>query len=119
MGLAPGVVQLSSRSLTTRLWPHVRPAWRHRRTWPDSRECLRGASNHSSRSKVERLQELQPPVHAIITDAYPVSASTLARVVIKPVKNAGCECGGGRGRISAERRTLLARASSRNHLERP
>jgi len=71
------------------------------------RECERGASIHTARSKVEQLQGLQPPEQAISTDGKPVSAKTLARAVIKPVKNAVCERGGGRGRIFAERRTQL------------
>jgi hypothetical protein len=70
------------------------------------RECERGASNHAARSKVQQLQELQSPAQTISTDGNPVSAVVLARAVIKPVENTVCECGGGRGRIFAERRTL-------------
>jgi hypothetical protein len=71
------------------------------------RECERGASNHAARSKCGLLQGLQLRARARSRVKKPASADVLARAAINPVKDAGCECGGGRGRISGERRTLV------------
>ena len=68
-------------------------------------ECAGGASGPAARSKIRPPQELQPRARAGSSDEKPVSAHVLAGAIVNPVKNAGCECGGGRGRISGERRT--------------
>ncbi len=69
------------------------------------RECERGGSNHAACSKTGPPQELQLRTRATSSDRNPASLDVLATAAINPVKNAGCECGGGRGRISGERRT--------------
>jgi hypothetical protein len=72
----------------------------------DASECAGGASGHAAHSKTRPPQELQPRARARSSDGKPTSARVLAGAIVNPVKNAGCECGRGRGRISGERRTL-------------
>lgn len=67
-------------------------------------ECAGGASGPAARSKPRPLQGLQPRARAGNRDEKPVSACVLAGAIANPVKNKGCECGGGRGRITGERR---------------
>ena len=71
-----------------------------------SGECAGGASGPAARSKTRPPQELQLRARAGSHEGKPSSAHVLARAIVNPVKNAGCECGGGRGRITGERRTL-------------
>jgi len=75
------------------------------RTRQNARERAGGASNHAARSIVRPPQELQPRTRGRSGDAKPSSAVVLAGAIANPMKNRGCECGGGRGHISGERRT--------------
>ena len=70
----------------------------------DASEHAGGASSHAARSKTRPPKELQPRAEARSSSRKPTSAHVLAGAIVNPVKKAGCECGGGRGRISGERR---------------
>ncbi len=74
---------------------------------PDAGECAGGASGYAARSKTRPPQELQPRARAGSHEGKSPSAHVLAEAIVNPVKNAGCECGGGRGRITGERRTPM------------
>lgn len=85
---------------------------RHRE---NDRECAGGASTHAPRSKTRPPQDLRLRALAIRSKGHAVSGGVLAIAAITPVKNAGCECGGGRGRISGERRTQVRLSPSVAH----
>lgn len=71
------------------------------------RECDGCASHYAARSKSIRSGQLSPRAQAFGTREMAALSGMLAIAVVNSAENRGCECGGGRGRGSGERRTPL------------